>query len=67
MATQTELAARLEAIEAAIDLGALEIEHEGKKIKYRSLAHMRSIASELRSKLTGARSNGQTLVAVTRG
>jgi len=46
-------------LEAAIAEGALEVEYDGKKTRYRSLEHMRSIRDEIRASL-GITTKGRT-------
>ena len=43
--------AQLTSLEAAIALGALEVEYEDRKVKYRSLKEMRSIRDSIRKEL----------------
>ena len=49
--TQDKIAQQLESLRNAIAEGALEIEFQGKKIKYRSLDEMRRIESSLAGQL----------------
>ena len=47
MTDQTKIKAQLESLRAAIAEGALEVEFQGKRLKYRSLNEMRRIESSL--------------------
>lgn len=67
MATTEEKQARLEALEEALQTGVLTVEHDQKRITYRSLAAMRSVRDELRRELGVTTKGSRTMIVVTRG
>jgi len=48
-----EIKKKLDFLEAAIAEGALEVEFQGKRVRYRSLDEMRRIANALKRQLGG--------------
>lgn len=51
MATQQELQARLDAIEAAMATGATRVSYDGKSVEYRSVGDMARVRDQLRAEL----------------
>lgn len=66
MATAAQLAARIEALEEAIAIGALSVSHAGKTVTYRSLSEMRQILASLQTQLTAASHVNVTRARFTR-
>lgn len=52
-ASETELAARIEALHAAIATGALEVQQGAERVRYRSLAEMRQALALAEARLAG--------------
>ncbi len=58
---------RIETLEEAVAVGAVEVEHEGKRIRYRSLSDMRSVLTSLREEESGTRTPSTITFATSKG
>lgn len=57
---------QLDALEAAIAVGALRVKHGQQEVTYRSLEEMEALADRMRRQLTTVTKGGRSAVMVTR-